>query len=99
MKRFGFLPAVLLFVLCGCVSIQDNVQVERSSGINTNQNPTQKCDLKPYVVRVITAMGTSSLPGVGLVRDDAAFDAIWNLLTVDNATVVNYPTLEGTKRP
>lgn len=87
--------------LCaGCVNIQDNVQVDRTTATNTAQNITQKCDVKPYVCITIPTMGSaslSSLQNVGLVRDKAAFESVWNVLTVDSS--LTYTKVQGTNQP
>jgi hypothetical protein len=93
-----FAGAVFLILACvGCVSIQDNVQVDRMSQTNTAQNITKKCERKPYVTRTILATGSAGLVNGGLVRDKVSFDNIWNLLTVDSSQV--YTKVEGTNKP
>ncbi len=89
--------ALGLVLLAGCVSIQEGVQVERTTTTNTAQKITEKCEIKPYVCRTILTKGSASLQNVGLVRDKAAFEAIWNVLTVDSSQT--YTKMEGTDKP
>jgi hypothetical protein len=97
MKRLFFLSVFFALVCAGCVSIQDNVQIQRASGTNSTQNITQKCDLKPYVARLILASGSSSFQSPGLVRDKDTFETAWNVLNVDSNQT--YTKVEGTTKP
>ena len=97
MKRVFFLSAFCVLGGVGCVSIQDNVQVQRTTGTNAAQNVTQKCDLKPYVARTILAYASASFQSPGVVRDKDTFEAAWNVLTVDSSQT--YMKVEGTNKP
>jgi hypothetical protein len=96
-KHKALLVVTLMWSCVGCVNVQDNVQIQRTTSTNAAQDVAQKCDLKPYVARIILAMGSASLQGVGLVRDKATFETTWNVLTVDPTQV--YTKIEGTNEP
>jgi len=97
MKRVVFLFVFFVLGGVGCVSIQDNVQVQRATGTNSAQNITQKCDLKPYVVRTILAFASASFQNPGVVRDKDTFETAWNVLSVDSNQT--YTKVEGTNKP
>ncbi len=92
----------LLFLVVGCVDINQNVQIARPSDTNLNQVATLKCPLRPYPFKLIKAQGAG---GSQLVRqgptgcfDQASFDTYWSNLTID-PTQEAYTTVQGTTKP
>jgi len=100
MRRTPLILLLPVLFLAGCVSIDQNVSVDRPSDTNPNQNPTQKCPVRLYTHRVIRCQvspGSLVLQGPRGANDQATFDTLWSVLTVDPGQ--EYPMVQGSNKP